>query len=125
MTQLTLPSEFAELTPWLDWALPTADERQRKRLASTSEGLRQFYDAVLPRLEDILAEVDRYPLGQLPETHRPLYGLALSLAEIAPHIELYGGAVGVPFAFEEARFIAVHGDQPTWKALQPMATPGA
>lgn len=118
--QPTLPPAFADLAPFLDWALPTADERQQRRLAATSEGLRAFYDAVLPRLEDILSAVDEYPLGALPEELRPLYGIALSLAEVAPHIELYGGAVGVPYAFEEGRFIAVHGGQPTWQGLQPM-----
>ncbi|MBO9377359.1 hypothetical protein GG804_11330 [Sphingomonas histidinilytica] len=123
MTELTLPTAFADLAPWLDWALPTADGRQAKRLASTSETLRRFYDAVLPRLEAILAEVDKHPLGQLPPTLRPLYDIALSLAEVAPHIELYDGAVGVPYAFEEGRFIAVHGDQPTWSTPQPMMTP--
>jgi len=120
MTASTLPEGFADLAPWLDWALPTADERQARRLASTPAGLRQFYDAVLPRLEDILAEADKYPLGGLPAAIQPIYNIALSLAEVAPHIELYGGAVGVPYAFEEGRFIAVHGDQPTWQGLQPM-----
>lgn len=121
MEPMTLPPSFSELSPYLDWALPTADERQVKRLRSTSAELKQFYDAVLPRLEDILAEVDRFPLGGLPESHQALFNIALSLAEVAPHIELYGGAVGVPYAFDEARFIAVHGDQPTWKGLAPTA----
>ena len=71
----------------------------------------------------ILAEVDKYPLGGLPEALQPLYNIALSLAEVAPHLELYGGAVGVPYAFEETRFVAVHGAQPTWQGLQPMAHP--
>lgn len=119
MDSTALPPSFSELAPYLDWALATADERQAKRLASTSAELKLFYDAVLPRLEDILAEVDLFPLGGLPESHQPLYNLALSLAEVAPHIELYGGAVGVPYAFEESRFIAVHGEQPTWKGLDP------
>jgi hypothetical protein len=120
MTESPLPAAFADLAPWLDWALPTADERQAKRLSSTSAGLRQFYDGVLPQLEAILAEVDRHPLGALPAELQPIYNMALSLAEVAPHIELYNGAVGVPYAFEEGRFIAVHGDQPTWQGRQPM-----
>ncbi|MDE8652003.1 hypothetical protein [Novosphingobium album (ex Liu et al. 2023)] len=123
MPEPTLPEGFAELAPCLDWALPTADQRQARRLAATSAELSAFYEAVLPRLEDILAAVDAFPLGALPETHQPLYSLALAMAEVAPHIELYGGSVGVPYAFEETRFVAVHGDQPTWRGLQPMATP--
>ena len=123
MTQLSLPADFADLSPWLEWALPTADERQTHRRTATPQALKAFYDAALPRLEAILAEVDKYPLGGLPEALQPLYNIALSLAEVAPHLELYGGAVGVPYAFEEARFVAVHGAQPTWQGLQPMAHP--
>lgn len=120
MTEATLPPEFAELTPFLDWALPTADERQSRRRRATPAELRSLYDAMLPRIEEILAEVDRFPIGNLPESHHAIYNMALSLAEIAPHIELYKGAVDVPYAFEETRFVAVHGDHATWQGRQPM-----
>jgi hypothetical protein len=120
MTASPLPAAFAGLAPWLDWALPTADERQNRRLASTSAELRLFYDAILPQLEAILATVDQYPLGDLPAEMQTVYNMALSLAEVAPHIELYNGAVGVPYAFEEGRFIADHGDHATWQGRQPM-----
>lgn len=122
MTEATLPPEFAELESFLDWALPSANERQTRRRTATPSELKIFYDAMLRRIDAILAEVDRYPLGKLPESHHAIYNLALSLAEIAPHIELYKGAVGVPYAFEETRFVAVHGDHPTWQARQPMGT---
>ncbi|AMK25334.1 MULTISPECIES: hypothetical protein [unclassified Sphingobium] len=122
MTQTILPTGFEDLSLCLGWNLPTADERQRKRQGSGAAELRTFYDRMLPRLSDALAEVDRFPLGALPESHHALYNLALSLAEVAPHIELYSGSPGVPYAFEEARFVAVHGGQETWRGLSPMAT---
>lgn len=121
MTNKSLPPEFADLAPFLDWALPTADERYTYRRNATRAELRAFYDALLPRIETILALTDQYPLGQLPEELHPLYSLALSLAEVAPHIELYAGAPGVPYAFEETRFIAVHGNQNTALGLPPAA----
>ncbi len=121
MTEPTLPPAFADLAPFLDWALPTADERQSKRRYAGREELMAFYDALLPRLEAILAEVDKYPLGGLPESHHAIYNMALALAEVAPHVELYGGSPGVPYAFAEDRFIAVHGAHPTWRGLHPMA----
>lgn len=105
----TLPKAFETLTPFIGWALPTQDERQRKRVRSSSGEIRAFYDAALPLLPKILAHVDRYPLGQLPEDARPVFWLALSLAEVAPHVELYKGDPLVPFSFDEARFIAEHG----------------
>ncbi len=119
--QPVLPAGFEQLSACLDWNLATADERQRKRQGSTAGDLRAFYDIMLPRLADALAEVDRFPLGALPESHHALYNLALSVAEVAPHIELYSGSPGVPYAFEEARFVAVHGAQATWRGLGPMA----
>lgn len=121
MTRAELPEAFADLAPFRDWALPSADERQTRRRMSSKAELKAFYDAMLPRIEAILAEVDRYPLGSLPGALHPLYHLALSLAEVAPHIELYGGAPGVPYAFEETRFVATHGAQNTALGLPPSA----
>jgi hypothetical protein len=108
MTEKNLPEAFADLTPYLDWALPTADERQTRRRTATREELKSFYNAILPRIEAILTAVDAYPLGGLPNELHPLYHMALSLAEVAAHIELYNGSPGVPFAFEESRFVAMH-----------------
>lgn len=118
-TAINLPAEFSALEPFQDWALATPDERQAKRRASSSAQLRAFYDAMIPHLEKIVAACDAYPLGTLPEPHCTLFNMALSMAEIAHHIELYRGEVGVPFAFEESRFVARHGRQETWKAEPP------
>ena len=99
--------------------MPTTDQRAKARRESTSAELKEFYDEVLPYIEKILDECDKYELGMLPRSHRGIYNIALSMAEIAPHIEFYKGAVGVPYAFEEARFLAVHGADETWQALPP------
>jgi len=123
MPHSPLPDAFAELAPFLDWALPSADARQTRRRTATRQEIRAFYDAVLPRTEAMLAAVDAHPLGKLPEEMRPLYYLALSLAEVAPHIELYGGAPGVPYAFEETRFVAAHGAQDTALGRPPTGAP--
>lgn len=119
MTSKCLPADFADLAPFLDWALPSADERQTRRRTASRADLKAFYDALLPRIEAILKVVDAYPLGSLPADLAPLYHMALSLAEVAPHIELYGGAPGVPYAFDETRFVAVHGQQDTALGLPP------
>lgn len=108
-----------DLQPFADWALPTANQRQEKRRNATKHEIKKFYDAICPRLQTILQDADKYELGQMPETFQPVYNIALSAAEIAPHIELYKGDPAVPYAFEEARFIAIHGDHDTWRALPP------
>ncbi|NTV12214.1 MAG: hypothetical protein HGA47_15825 [Zoogloea sp.] len=111
MTNNTLPKSFEVLEPLVaEWALPTQNERQQRRIHASRGELRAFYEAMLPRIEDIVAYVDRYPLGELPADAERLFCLALSLAEVAPHIELYGGDPKVPHSFDEARFIADHGE---------------
>lgn len=107
----TLPAEFSALTPFVaKWAKPTENLRQAERLSATPAELQEFYDHIMPRMDQILKFLDQHPYGQLPEALRPLYWLSMSLAEIAPHVELYGGSTGVPYAFEEARFAAEHGN---------------
>ncbi|PWR19515.1 hypothetical protein [Zavarzinia aquatilis] len=110
MTTL-LPKAFETLTPFLAWAQPTQDGRQQMRINASTGELRAFYDAALPLLPRILTYVDQFPLGQLPEEARPVYWMALSLAEVAPHVELYKGDPRVPFSFDEARFVAEHGKE--------------
>jgi hypothetical protein len=115
-----LPEEFAALEPFAEkWGLETQDERQAKRLGSSSAEIKEFYDAITPFIPRIMAIVDGYPLGELPPSLRCLFAMALSLAEIAPHVELYRGNVGVPHAFAEMRFVAKHGRMATWKAELP------
>ena len=117
--QMSVPAGFEALGAFARWNLATADERYKARREATSEDLRAFYDGVLPHIEAILDACDAYPLGELPESHRSIFNIALSMAEIAPHVEFYRGAPGVPYAFEEARFVAVHGADETWRALPP------
>ncbi len=110
-----LPETFHDLEPFAaDWCLETQDERHRKRRSSTPEQLRSFYAAIFPRISEILKEVDRFPIGQIPESHRPLFSLALSLTEVAPNVELYAGSPAVPHAFEESRMKARHGAEKNW-----------
>ncbi len=113
MTQLIsqLPANFVDLEPFVStWALGTSKQRHQARLASTAAELQKFYDAILPKMRELLAALDEYPLGQLPEELHKLYWLSLSFAEVAPHIELYKGSVGVPYAFAEQRFVYETGD---------------
>jgi hypothetical protein len=107
----TLPTEFESLAPLAaKWALPSQDERQSTRLHASATELRAFYNAMLPHLEAALAYVDTFPLGQLPEESAVLFRMLLSMAEIAPHVELYRGDPKVPHSFDERRFIAEHGE---------------
>jgi len=104
-----LPQEFSDLEHFVDqWALATQGERESKRRSTTLEQRKEFYDAMTPRLETILTWLDRFPREEMPVDARRLLHLILSLAEIAPTVELYRGSATVPYSFEESRFIAVH-----------------
>lgn len=108
MPQGLLPEQFKELEPFVGvWALATERERNRKRLSSTMEEIRAFYDAMVPRMEAIMEYLNRFPLEQMPEEARRLFYLSLSLAEVANAVEFYGQP-GVIDGFDPERFLPMH-----------------
>lgn len=86
-----LPEQFKGLDPLArEWALASESERNKKRRSSTMEEIRAFYQAVLPRMDQIVAYLNRYPLGEMPEDAERLFYLALSFMEVSPAVELFG-----------------------------------
>ena len=90
MPELLLPETFRDLEQWLAWALATEPERSAKRQASSMAEITAFYDAMLARMEEILSYVEQFPLAQMPADAQRLFYLTLSLAEVAPAVELFG-----------------------------------
>jgi len=107
MTRQLLPERFAELEPFVSWSLATERERTAKRHTSDMAAIRAFYDAMLPRLGEILRYLDDFPPEDVPDEVRPLFLLALSLAEIAPAVENFGQP-SVLDGYDYSRFIPVH-----------------
>jgi len=85
----SLPAEFADLAPFIDWALESERERNAKRYASEMIEIRRFHDAVVARAEAAIAYLDRKRLENLDKADRTLLNLLLSLAEIAPAVTFY------------------------------------
>ncbi|MBC7284840.1 hypothetical protein [Hoeflea sp.] len=111
MIERLLPERFAGLESWVDkWALETQVERERVRRSSSTEELKEFYNNLAGDLEPIVAYLNDFPLQATPPPEQKLLNLLLSLAEVAPHVELYRGDPRVPYSFEEERFIAEHGN---------------
>jgi hypothetical protein len=105
-----LPATFRHLEPWAQrWALATQNEREAARRASSGADLKAFYEALVGAVDGIIIHLNALPLDALPPPEQRLLYLTLSLAEVAPHVELYRGDPRVPFSFEEERFIAEHG----------------
>ncbi|AGC64450.1 hypothetical protein MULP_04970 [Mycobacterium liflandii 128FXT] len=84
-----LPAQFADLEPYLDWDLATEPQRYAKRLASSMSQMQGFYDTAFPRLEDVIAYCDQFPLAELPEDARTLMHMMQSLVMVSFPVEAW------------------------------------
>ena len=111
--QHRLPGRFGQLEYLVgQWALPTEKLRSAKRWSASAEEFQEFYDAMVPHINEILAYLDQFSLDEMPEDALALFHLSLSLAESAPHVEFYKGAAKVPHSFDARRMLATRGDAP-------------
>ncbi|HEY1635515.1 MAG TPA: hypothetical protein VGF64_12210 [Acidimicrobiales bacterium] len=85
----TLPSEFADLGAFADWALPTERGRYAKRLCSTMDELQAFYDAAFPRLEAAASYLEQFDLNALPEDAKRLLWLFCALVTASFPVEVW------------------------------------
>ncbi len=102
-----LPEQFRDLAPFLEWALATEPERSAKRQASPMEEINAFYQAIFPRMKDILPFLERFIPENAPDDVQRLFHLTLSLAEIAPAVENYGQP-SVVDGYDVTRFVENH-----------------
>jgi hypothetical protein len=86
---MPLPTDFADLEPYLAWALPTEPERYARRLASSMAEMQSFYDAAFARLDDAIAYCDTFPLDNLPDEARTLMHLMQSLVMVSFPVEVW------------------------------------
>jgi hypothetical protein len=109
MSDVRLPDQFRDLEPLAStWTLPTEAERHARRLASNIAELRALYDALMPRIDDVLAYLSEFTVESLTPEGRNLLCLAFSLAEVSPAVELFGQPE-VPAGYDSRRFIPAEG----------------
>jgi hypothetical protein len=109
MVDIRLPDQFRDLEPLASiWSLPTEAKRHAKRLASSIAELRTLYDALMLRIDDVLAYLSEFQLENLTSEGRNLFYLACSLAEIGPAVELFGQPE-VLAGYDSRRFIPAEG----------------
>ena len=89
MADAALPDGFEDLSPWLDWALEPERARTAKKTEASMEELRALYDAVMPRMEEIIAYLDSVPSDDRPAPAHRLYLITLSLVEVSNLVEIY------------------------------------
>ena len=86
-----LPAEFRELENLVqEWSVATEHERRERRATAEFQELRAYYDVVGPRMRNIAAHLDAYPMGKLPAPQQSLLQLALMYMEVAIAVEFYG-----------------------------------
>ena len=85
----TLPSDFADLEPFAEWAIPTERARYDKRVASTMDEMQAFYDAAFPRMEDALTYLEQFSLDALPEDAKRLLWLYCALVTVSFPVEVW------------------------------------
>jgi hypothetical protein len=85
----TLPSDFSDLEPFADWAIPTERARYDKRLASTMDELQGFYDAAFPRMEEAMSYLEQFDIDDLPEDGKHLLWLYCALVTVSFPVEVW------------------------------------
>lgn len=109
------PAQFADLEPLvMDWAWPTQQLRNDKRATTPLEELDAFYNTMLPRVCEIAAYIDGYPLDAMPDHVIKLLDLCRMLMEIAPSVEVMRSS-DVPCDFPRER-IRIHQVAPQYTA---------
>ncbi len=69
----SLPAQFSDLAGFTEkWLLPQEAQRHSCRLAAPLEELKSLYDAMLPRMDEIIGYLDRYDIKSLNEENRNL-----------------------------------------------------
>jgi hypothetical protein len=101
-----LPANFADLAPFLAWALSKEQQRTAKRMASTQDEILTFYNAMLSRIDAVTNYLKQFPLDGMTAEAETLFHLSLSLIEVANAVELYKQP-RLPLGFNPARFAPV------------------
>jgi hypothetical protein len=85
-----LPNEFSDLEPFAPkWCRATEGERWTERVSSTIDEMQEFYDAILPRVEEALTYLDKFPIDDMPDDAVHLLQLVYSFVVVSFPVELW------------------------------------
>lgn len=100
-----LPPQFHALEKFTPvWALATEKARHDTLVAHSVEDLRPFYDAMLPRMDEITLYLNGYPLDAMPAEALALFELAMTFMECAHPIDLNWKTTDIEDKFPAHRF---------------------
>ena len=86
-----LPEAFAELEYLVDeWAIEDGHQRYLKRVNSTMDEMKSFYDALFPRAEEAIDHINQFDYQlALPVEAENLRNLIYSLITVSLAVELW------------------------------------
>ena len=100
-----LPAQFADLERFVGvWALPHEKARHLNLMQRSIAELREFYDAMLPRMDEITQYLNAFPLDRMPKDAQALFDLALTFMESAHPIDLRWSTTDIEDKFPAERF---------------------
>jgi hypothetical protein len=87
----TLPPEFSQLDHLVaEWAIEDGHERYVKRVNSSMEEIKTFYDEVFPFAEEAVDYIDKFDYSEpLPDDVANLRNLLYSLITVSLAVELW------------------------------------
>lgn len=103
-----LPADFEDLERFAasGWLLETERERHAKRYASSMDEIRDLYDTMKPRMDAVVAYLNKFPLGEMPGEAHNLFLLGLSLMEVSNAVEMFGRQRAVE-GFDAAQMVPI------------------
>ena len=119
----SLPTAFAKLDDFLDWAQPSETQRRQKREASSIVEIQEFYDVMLASLPAILehfrvAEAKAGDPDQVDDETKLLFTLMLAFADASLSIEIHKSPI-VPDGMPGDIWKPEH-ETPGWKQKPPI-----
>lgn len=85
-----LPPAFAELEPYIEWAIPDERARYRKRLSTSMTDMQEFYDAAVMRADDARKYLDEIDYPDLPPDALRLLWMMFSLIVVSYAVDVFG-----------------------------------
>jgi hypothetical protein len=85
----TFPAAFADLEPYVEWALPSEADRYAKRLTHSMDELQAFYDVVFPRMAESTDYLKGVSLDDISDEDQRLLWLFSSLVTVSFPVEVW------------------------------------
>ena len=83
MTVNAQKPDFSKLSPFIaEWGLPHSAERVARRAGGSMKEIRDFHEAMLPRLEEVINYLNNFPVSEIPTDDMALAYAALAMCEI-------------------------------------------